>query len=165
MKNPFIYGRIVGREHFADREREVEMVKNAVLSGQSVIIYAYRRYGKSSLVYNAVSELPNPVLWIDCYGVVTKRELAEVIAKEALKHWKAKNLLSAIKNLFRTVRPKLRVGEDLEIEFSVDEEEVAFEETLELPQRLARAGEEESNRKSWTSFRRLRSSVRMCCPR
>lgn len=61
-----------------------------MLSGQNVIIYSPRRFGKSSLVYNAILSLGDRIvpLWIDCYGVLTKKEFAEKIASESLKHLK-----------------------------------------------------------------------------
>ncbi|WP_457549697.1 AAA family ATPase [Archaeoglobus sp.] len=137
MKNPFVYGKIVGKENFANRRRELELVKNAILSGQNVIIYSPRRYGKSSLVYNAVQELDVISIWIDCYGLISKRELAEKIATEIIRNWKAKKIIEAMKELFKNVRPSIKLGDEIVVEFSLGEEDEAFEESLELPQRLA----------------------------
>lgn len=139
MKNPFVYGEPVDRENFADRKRELEELKTDVLSGQNVIIYSPRRFGKSSLVHNALLELGDKVipLWIDCYRVLTKKELAEKIASEVIKNWKTRDILESVKKLFRTLTPKIRLGENVEVEFSIGEEERAFEESLKLPQRLA----------------------------
>jgi len=139
MENPFIYGEPVDRENFADRKKELEELKTDMLSGQNIILYSPRRFGKSSLVYNALLELEDQVvsLWIDCYGVLTKKELAEKIASEAIRHWKTKDILEGVKKLFRSLTPKIRLGNNIEIEFSIGEEERAFEESLKLPQRLA----------------------------
>ena len=138
MKNPFVYGKIVGKDSFANRRRELELIKNAVLSGQNVIVYSPRRYGKSSLVYNAIQELDVISIWIDCYGLISKRELAEKMTIEVIRKWKARRVLESIKELFKSVRPKIRLGEEIEVEFSFEEEDKAFEESLELPQRLAK---------------------------
>lgn len=139
MENPFKYGGPVTGEDFTDRKRELEELKIEMLSGQNVIIYSPRRFGKSSLVYNALLSLGEQVvpLWIDCYGVLTKRELAEKMTSEALKHLKFKNLLESVKKLFKTVTPKIRLGETIEVEFSFGDEKIALDESLELPQRLA----------------------------
>lgn len=139
MKNPFIYGEPVSKENFANREKELEELKTEILSGQNVIIYSPRRFGKSSLVYNALLELEDKVIpiWIDCYGVLTKKELAEKIASQVLQHWKTKNMFESIKKIFKSVTPKINLGEKIEVEFSIGEEERAFEEALKLPQRLA----------------------------
>ena len=138
MRNPFVYGKIVGKDCFADRRKEIGLIRNAVLSGQNVIVYSPRRYGKSSLVYNAIQELDVVSIWIDCYGLISKRELAEKIAVEVIRKWKAKRVVESIKDLFRSVRPKIRLGEEIEVEFSFEEEDKAFEESLELPQKLAK---------------------------
>lgn len=139
MENPFRYGEPVVGKDFADRKKELEELKMEMLSGQNVIIYSPRRFGKSSLVYNAILSLEDQIipLWVDCYGVLTKKELAEKIASEALKHLKLQNLLESAKRLFKKVTPKIRLGDTLEVEFAFGEEETAFEESLELPQRLA----------------------------
>lgn len=139
MENPFKYGGPVTGDDFADRKRELEELKTEIMSGQNVIIYSPRRFGKSSLVYNAILSLGEHVvpLWIDCYGVLTRRELAEKIASETVKHLKFKTLLESVKKLFKTVTPKIRVGEAIEVEFSFGDEDIALDESLELPQRLA----------------------------
>lgn len=76
-------------------------------------------------------------IWIDCYGIISKKELAERISYEILKNWKSKAIIGALKKLFKSVKPRIRVGEEIEVEFSLEEEEKAFEESLELPQKLA----------------------------
>lgn len=103
MENPFRYGEPVVGKDFADRKKEFEELKMEMLSGQNVIIYSPRRFGKSSLVYNAILSLGDRIvpLWIDCYGVLTKKEFAEKIASESLKHLKFQNLLKSAKRLFK----------------------------------------------------------------
>ena len=73
MRNPFIYAEPVDGENFADRKRELEELKTEMLSGQNVIIYSPRRFGKSSLVHNTLLELGDKAipLWLVCYRVLT----------------------------------------------------------------------------------------------
>ena len=139
MKNPFIYGKIVGKEHFADRVRELNLLKNAIISGQNVIIYSPRRYGKSSLVYNAIEELKGSIIpiWIDCFGLISKKEFAEKIATKTLQNWKTKHVIETIKKLFKNIKPKIVFSEDIEVEFSYEDGGKAFEEALNLPQKLS----------------------------
>jgi len=47
-------------------------------------------------------------------------------------------VIEVVKGLFRNVRPKIRLGEEIEVEFSLKEEDKAFEKSLELPQKLAK---------------------------
>jgi hypothetical protein len=53
--NPFRYGALALDEAFTDREAEVAALLRDVLNGQDVVVFAPRRYGKSSLVWR-VSE-------------------------------------------------------------------------------------------------------------
>jgi len=138
MEAPFVYGRKVGREHFADREEEVEKLKIAMLSGQNVILYSPRRYGKSSLVSIALEELGDKVypIEVDCAGVLTKKELAERISSAAIRTWRGQ-VEEFLRKLFKTTTPRITVGKRLGVEFVVGEENAAFEEALKLPKRLA----------------------------
>jgi len=142
MKNPFIYGKIVSKDDFADRRKEIELLKDAILSRQNVIIYSPRRYGKSSLVYNVIQDLDITSIWMDCYGIVSKKEFAEEMVSKVIQNWKSKRILETMKRLFKSVRPRIKIGETIEVEFSIEEEDKAFEESLELPQKLAEHSKE-----------------------
>lgn len=54
MANPFVYGEVVPAAAFVDREIEVERLTGDLLSGQKVFLISPRRYGKSSLVRQAL---------------------------------------------------------------------------------------------------------------
>ena len=49
-KNPFRYGALAFDEAFTDREREMRELESDIRNGQDVVVFAPRRYGKSSLV-------------------------------------------------------------------------------------------------------------------
>jgi hypothetical protein len=55
--NPFRFGALALDDAFADREREVHELKVDVLNGQDVVMFAPRRFGKSSLVWKVMQEL------------------------------------------------------------------------------------------------------------
>jgi hypothetical protein len=57
MENPFVYGEIVPREAFADRDTELERLIADLTSAQKVFLISPRRYGKSSLVRQALVTL------------------------------------------------------------------------------------------------------------
>jgi hypothetical protein len=57
MDNPFVYGEIVPREAFADRDAELERLVADLTSAQKVFLISPRRYGKSSLVRQALRTL------------------------------------------------------------------------------------------------------------
>jgi hypothetical protein len=57
MQNPFVYGEVVPRESFADRAVELDRLITDLAAGQKVFLISPRRYGKSSLVRQALAAL------------------------------------------------------------------------------------------------------------
>jgi hypothetical protein len=55
MTNPFVYGEVVPATSFVDREVEVDRLTRDLLAGQKVFLISPRRYGKSSLVRQALA--------------------------------------------------------------------------------------------------------------
>jgi uncharacterized protein len=83
-KNPFRYGALAFDEAFTDRERELRELKSDIRNGQDVVIFAPRRYGKSSLVLRAVAELRRQgvlTAQVDLMTAPTREKLAEKLAK------------------------------------------------------------------------------------
>ncbi len=54
MANPFVYGEIVPAASFVDRETELDRLTADLLAGQKIFLISPRRYGKSSLVRQAL---------------------------------------------------------------------------------------------------------------
>ena len=57
MDNPFVYGEIVPGDAFADRDAELERLVADLTAAQKVFLISPRRYGKSSLIRQALSTL------------------------------------------------------------------------------------------------------------
>ena len=57
VANPFRYGALALDEAFTDREREIAELRADVRNGQDVVVFAPRRYGKSSLIWRVAQEL------------------------------------------------------------------------------------------------------------
>ena len=57
MQNPFVYGEVVPGAAFVDRETELQRLIADLGSGQKVFLISPRRYGKSSLVRQALDAL------------------------------------------------------------------------------------------------------------
>src|SRR2546430_17117774 len=55
--NPFQYGALALDQAFTDREGEIAELSADVRNGQDVVIFAPRRYGKSSLIWRVVQRL------------------------------------------------------------------------------------------------------------
>jgi hypothetical protein len=54
MTNPFVYGEVVPAVSFVDRETELDRLTRDLLAGQKIFLISPRRYGKSSLVRQAL---------------------------------------------------------------------------------------------------------------
>jgi hypothetical protein len=84
--NPFTFGDLALDDAFTDREDEVQELSSDMLNGQNVLVYAPRRYGKSSLVLRAAQEaLKRNALvgYCDLMKTPTKERFAAALAKTA----------------------------------------------------------------------------------
>jgi uncharacterized protein len=55
MTNPFVYGEVVPASAFVDREAELDRLTGDLQAGQKIFLISPRRYGKSSLVRQALA--------------------------------------------------------------------------------------------------------------
>jgi uncharacterized protein len=84
IRNPFTYGDLVSDEAFTDRAEELDQLESDLRNGQNVAVIAPRRYGKSSLVKAALSDLIAEgmlVVEVDLMTTPTKERLAAKLAK------------------------------------------------------------------------------------
>ena len=54
-QNPFVYGEVVPTDAFVDREVELARLIDDLDAGQKVFLISPRRYGKSSLIRQALT--------------------------------------------------------------------------------------------------------------
>jgi hypothetical protein len=83
--NPFKYGPIALDDSFTDRAAEVAELSTDALNGQDVVIFAPRRYGKTSLVHRVAQRLTTRralVAEVNLWFTPTKEKLAGRLAKE-----------------------------------------------------------------------------------
>ena len=83
-RNPFSYGALALDDAFTDREEEIAALRADALNGQDVVIFAPRRYGKSSLIWRVAQGLVKEkvlVAQVDLMTTPTKERLAEKLAK------------------------------------------------------------------------------------
>ena len=107
--NPFQFGALALDEAFTDREAEIAELRSDVRNGQDVVVFAPRRYGKSSLVWRAAQELLREkvlVASVDLMTTPTPAKLAEKLAR-AIHDDIASPLLRA--------RERLRIFGDLKV--------------------------------------------------
>lgn len=82
--NPFRFGDLALDDAFTNREDELRELEADILNGQNVVIFAPRRYGKSSLVWRAAQRLSAKrvlVAQVDVMTAATKEQLAAKLAQ------------------------------------------------------------------------------------
>ena len=82
--NPFTFGDLALDQAFTDREQELRELTADMRNGQNVLVYAPRRYGKSSLVMRAAQDVQRRkvlVGYCDLLRTPTKERFAAALAK------------------------------------------------------------------------------------
>lgn len=102
MKNPFKFGTVVDEPFFINRKREIEKVQSVLGSENHLILMSPRRFGKSSLIYKAVSNLDRPVIATDMQLVTGPADFSAQILKRIYRLWPAEKLKQHIKK-FRII--------------------------------------------------------------
>ena len=116
--NPFRFGALALDDAFTDREDELAELERDVTNGQDVVLFAPRRYGKSSLVWRLAQKLVRRktlVAQVDLMTTPTREKLASKLAKSihddlATPLFKAKERLRVFQGL--RVRPTVTVDPD-----------------------------------------------------
>ncbi len=84
MTNPFRYGDLAFDETFTDRAEELAELTADIRNGQNVVLFAPRRYGKSSLLWRASQELVGAqevlIARLDLMRAPTRERFAEKLA-------------------------------------------------------------------------------------
>jgi uncharacterized protein len=125
--NPFRFGPLALDEAFTDRQAEIESLVADGRNGQDVVVFAPRRYGKSSLVWRVAQELVKEdvlVAQVDLMRTPTKDQLAAKLAKTihdelATRLWNARERLKVFAGL--RMNPTITVNpNDGTVSFSFD---------------------------------------------
>jgi hypothetical protein len=150
--NPFRYGDLALDEAFTDRVAEVAELASDMRNGQNVVVFAPRRYGKSSLVFRAAEQaLAEGVLvaYCDLMRTPTKERFAAALARTIYEDIASpmEHALERAASLFRglRVRPAMEIDADTGgVRFTFDARrgrpadiDDTIERLLELPQEIA----------------------------
>lgn len=148
--NPFRFGALALDEAFTDREEEIRELAADIRNGQDVVLFAPRRYGKSSLIWRVAQSLVGDgvlVAQVDLMRTPTKEKLAEKLAKAihdeiASPLFRARERLRMFAGL--RIAPTATIDpEDGSLSFSFDARggradlDATLEGLLALPGRLA----------------------------
>jgi hypothetical protein len=149
--NPFTFGALALDEAFTDRERELKDLVADIENGQDVVLYAPRRFGKSSLVVRATQKATRRgvlVGYCDVMRTTTKERLAAALAKTIYNDIESpgEQVVERAANLFRglRIRPAMEIDPDdltLRFTFAAGRRPTDIDDTierlLELPGKIA----------------------------
>jgi uncharacterized protein len=149
--NPFTFGALALEGSFTDREAEIRELVRDMQNGQDVLVYAPRRYGKSSLVLRAAQRAIRKgilVGYCDLMRTPTKERFAAALAKTIYSDLEtaAGQAIERAVRLFRGLRitPTIEVDPidgNLRFVFHAGRRRAAVDETIEgllaLPGRIA----------------------------
>ena len=142
--NPFSYGGVVSGSYFFDRVNEIRQLKTDLKNGNNIILYALRKYGKTSLVNKVLNELEKEnynTVYLDFFSVIDKNKFIEIYAKKILKKKKLsfeeviKSFKKFVKSLSPTVKFDSLGNPSFEINVNETESGKSFEEIVNLPEK------------------------------
>lgn len=149
--NPFYYGGAVEKEHFCNRVDEIKELKNDIASGLNVLIYAPRRFGKTSFVLKTLHDLKTEkvkYVFLDLMYLSTQEEFINkyfnVLAKSL------EEPTDKVINFFKSVvkiRPNINVNFDstgspsFSLALNAEDKTKALEDVLNIPLHYTKEGE------------------------
>jgi len=148
MENPFVYGDVVKGQYFTDREEELKELKLDLSSGQNVLIFSPRRYGKTSLIIKVLDELKREgfvTVYVDLFRVTSIQSFIKIYTSSITKASAAKleEAVQFLKEHFPALIPRIVIKGQEPAEFEFDFEaakkdaERLLDDLYDFPQRVA----------------------------
>jgi len=147
--NPFSYGTVVRGDYFYDRKEESERIVTTVTNGNNMVLFAPRRYGKTSLVFRIMEQLETlgyTCIYLDFLPVYSIETFVSLyISAIEKKQNNLQRLVQIILNAVKNIRPKLTFDSKGNAEFGIEltESTVSIQtlsEVLDLPEKLTLSG-------------------------
>lgn len=146
--NPFIYDSIAQGDSFFDRTEETKQLVDTLSGGNNVVLFAPRRYGKTSLVFKAIDILQDngiECVYFDLMPVYSLEAFVTLFLKNLSKHQTALERFMQLVAQLKNIRPKLTVDEfgkpSFGIEFITPNVTIDMvEDVIDLPNKMAENG-------------------------
>jgi len=144
--NPFRYGTVVREPYFFDRKEELSRIVHTLNGGNNLVLYAPRRYGKTSLVMKAIREFERMgyvCIYFDFMAVYSRESFAEVFAKALLaKQGNLQKALEFFAKFVKGIKASITFDNSGLPEISINfSEQVVSDHTMDtvidLPEKLA----------------------------
>ncbi len=149
INSPFRFGSIVSGDYFYNREDALVRIKNTLVSGNNITLYAPRRYGKSSLVHKALGELEKQgyiCVYVDMMAVYSRETFVQSYAKAIAKQHshRLKDFVQTVSKWVRGIVPALSFDAFGQPSFSLSwvqgtDKQTTLEDIINLPATLSSA--------------------------
>lgn len=145
MKNPFRYGKRVSGSAFFDRTKIKRDIKNVLDGGNNVLLYGPRRFGKSSLVGEVLSDIRAAGGICSELNMMDVASLDDFVAKFARCVYRelapVSGALNLVSGFFRRISPSVGLDDEgrPELRLALHSGRASVEtlrEVLQLPEKL-----------------------------
>jgi len=147
LLNPFALGGVVTGKRFAGRVREIERLQQIARGGQHVYLFAPRRYGKTSLLREALADAERAkrlvVVRCDCLPTTDERGFALRLAEQvtrAARRGRVSEWIKVAGSLFKRLRPVVTVSPNGETQVTVDVAQPVGANPVDVEDALAAVG-------------------------
>ena len=140
IKKPFHYGGTVDNIHFCNRVNETSELITDIDTGLNILLYAPRRFGKTSLVLHTLKQTDYQYVFLDLMSIVDSDEFINEYFNAISKslNTTADKVVDFFKKVLK-IRPNITVDFDMnanpsfKLSFLQNETQAALKEVLELP--------------------------------
>jgi len=140
MQSLFQAGRPVVGKKLIGREQEIDKIISFLVGGQSVVLMAPRRFGKTSILLEVLNRLKSQGLFtahVDIFATPTKRILAEQITESVLANKKLDKVFSNFRKSISSILKQVEFKQIIEdFEFILDFAESKRDESVLLSESI-----------------------------
>ncbi|MDH4092053.1 MAG: ATP-binding protein [Cyclobacteriaceae bacterium] len=146
-QNPFKYGELSSGANFCNRKEEIRRLHAGFRDGQSIILISPRRWGKSSLVNQALATYNGRLISIkiDCFGLRSSAEFYSTLLRSVLQSTSTKlqQVADTVKSYVKAFIPFIKYGvgegEEIKISLEIPQDKMDVAAILDLTQKIASA--------------------------
>lgn len=139
--NPFRFGNVVTGEYFTNRVQEIKEIVSEINAGQHIVLMSPRRYGKTSLVNEAMKASGVKGFKINMELIADEIDLANYYVKNALSLSKFEKIKHHLKNL--KIQPYIQIQpatNEVSVSFNRETRNIStlLSDSLQLPEAIAK---------------------------
>jgi AAA+ ATPase superfamily predicted ATPase len=132
--NPFVYGTVVRGNNFFDRKKEAEHIIKTLKGGNNMVLYASRRFGKTSLIFHVIEEMEKEnfiCIYFDFMPIYSVESFVRLYTKAiSAKQSNIRKFAKSFSSLIKNIRPVISFNDSGEQEFSIDFANTTIDETV-----------------------------------